>query len=180
MCNVLKKERKDYRENTAAKEIRGCTKRKQPPVTSRLHHTAHAQLTIFREKICHPNSARQPVKPAARVHRKSSVEGREGGDVVAKESGRRDGGRERKAREALLGVIVVYRFSKSYYPVLLPPPFVSLPSIRDFFLPSSPSSSPSISSAAFLSPSARRTSYMPRSGYKISRVYAGRIRLAWP
>lgn len=68
-------------------------------------------------------------------------------------------------------------FFKEFLPRPLSTSFISLPSIRDFLLPSLPSS---ISSAAFLSPSARRTSYMPRSGYKISRVYAGRIRLAWP
>lgn len=58
----------------------------------------------------------------------------EGGIVViAKQSGHEGKRKGRKAREALLGVIVVYRFSKSFYPLVLS--FVPLPSVRDFFLP---------------------------------------------
>lgn len=90
-----------------------------------MHHAAHAQLTIFREKMCHPNSARQPVKSAARVRsqvldRESRREG--GGGSVAKESGRGEKKERRKAREALLSVVVLYHFSKSFYLVLFPPP----------------------------------------------------------
>lgn len=47
---------------------------------------AHAQLTIFREKIRRPNSARQPVKSAARVHREAAEP--DGGQVDG-ETGRR-------------------------------------------------------------------------------------------
>lgn len=165
------------------KEIRGCKKKELPPVTSRLHHAAHAQLTIFREKMCHPNSARQPVKPTTRVRsqvldresrregppslwgalsRRRAVEGKEG---------------ETKSAGGPIECCRSVSFFKEFLPRPLSTSFISLPSIRDFLLPSLPSS---ISSAAFLSPSARRTSYMPRSGYKISRVYAGWIRLAWP
>lgn len=39
-----------------------------------------------------------------------------------------------KAREALLGVIVVYHFSKSFYPILFPPPlFLFLLSVTSSF-----------------------------------------------
>lgn len=97
-------------------------------------------------------------------------ESREGTLSRRRAVGGRGERKRRKAREALLGVIVVYRFSKSFYSV-----FFTSPSLL-FFLSAtssfpSPPPPPSISSAAFLSPSAWRTSYMPRSGYKISRTY---------
>lgn len=121
--------------DTVAKEIHGCKKRRQPPVTSRLHRAAHAQLTMFREKIYRPNSARQPVKPAARVHRELSIEIRRKG-ILSMEGK----GWDEKVREALSLCIVFQTVST---PSSLFSFFASLPSIRD-----SPLLQHSISSAA--------------------------------
>lgn len=88
---------------TAAKKIRGCKKRRQPPVTFRLHRGAHAQLTIFREKIRRPNSARQPVKTAARVHRDRESGGHRDRERVKERT------KERRAKKKLEKVREAYR-----------------------------------------------------------------------
>lgn len=66
---------------------------------------AHAQLTIFREKIRRPNSARQPVKSAARVHREATepddgTSGREGTPIRrAEKKQRRQATRKKEEKE---------------------------------------------------------------------------------
>lgn len=107
------------------KEIRGCKKRRQPPVTSRLHCATHAQLTIFREKNLPSKFCATAREARGSCSSRALDRGSRGGGVGARcrdHEGERPSGKRkrRKAREALLGVIVMYRFSKSFYPVLGP------------------------------------------------------------
>lgn len=154
------------------KEIRGCKKRRQPPVTSRLHCAAHAQLTIFREKNLPSKFCATAREARGSCSSRALDRGSRGGEwghvvVITKESGQVGRGRDGKRGRPYWVLSLCIVFQRVSTPSSVHPfRFFS------FYLRllSSPSS---ISSAAFLSPSARRPSYTPRSGYKISRVYAG-------
>lgn len=63
---------------------------------------AHAQLTIFREKIRRPNSARQPVKSAARVHREAT-ELPDGTEQTEERDGEEQNERWTREREEAIG-----------------------------------------------------------------------------
>jgi len=128
----IEREREREQRDTVVKEMRGCKKRRQPSVTSRLHRAAHAQLTIVREKNL-------PSKFCATAHEargscSSRALDRESGGTLSS-SRRKAIEEEEEGTESAGGPIGCYRYV-SFFKEFLPRPltifFVSLLSIRDF------------------------------------------------